>query len=77
MAGHDRTQDERKKVKQEEPKEIKLEDLNDFEINPDDIRRLKKSKNITQGGVKDIEYTVYKASNYGKLANSFFENFSE
>lgn len=62
----------------EEKKEvISLEDLKSLELTKEQIKRITKKKDKVRGGVKDIEYTVYEASSYGKIANTFFGGLSE
>ncbi|MBI2499023.1 type II secretion system F family protein [Candidatus Woesearchaeota archaeon] len=59
-----------------ENKEITLDDLKNFNIDKSDLKRLIKEKDRVKGGVKDIEYTTYKSTRYGKVSNSFFEGVS-
>ncbi len=61
----------------EEFKKITSEDLEKLNINKSELRRLLKEKGKVKGGAKDIEYTTYKSTEYGKLANSFFEGTSD
>ena len=59
-----------------EIKEITLDDLKKLNIDKSDLKRLIKEKDRVKGGVKDIEYTTYKSTRYGKVSNSFFEGVS-
>src|SRR3989344_5075877 len=62
---------------QDKKKEVlTLEELGALEITKEDIRRLHKKKE-TLKDINLVEYTLYESSSYGKLANIFFENFSE
>lgn len=56
---------------------ISAEDLNYLEVTKEEVKNFIKKKKKIKGGVKDIEYTVYESSSYGKTANKFFESFSE
>lgn len=60
----------------EEFKKITISDLNKLSIDKSDLRRLIKEKDRVKGGIKDIAYTTYKSTRYGKVSNSFFESFS-
>jgi len=57
-------------------REIKSEDLNLFVLGKSDIKRITKKKDSVRGGSKDIEFTVYKSSNFGTISNRFFESFT-
>jgi len=52
-----------------------VEELREINITKEDLKRIKK-KDKVKGGAKEIEFTIYKSSFYGRLANSFFENIS-
>ena len=56
--------------------EIDAETLNSLEINKRDLKRLTQKKKV-KGGVVDIQYTLYESSQFGRLANSFFEGLSD
>ncbi len=60
----------------EECKKITAKDLENLNIDKSELKRLLKEKDRVKGGVKEIEYTTYKSTKYGKLSNSFFEGTS-
>ena len=62
--------------KKNEFEQINIEDLDKLNINKHELKRLLKGKDKVKGGAKEIEYTTYKSTKYGKVANSFFENTS-
>ena len=63
-------------VGKEDVEKIDLADLKELQISKEDLKKLTKRRDKVKGGVKDIEYTVYESSAYGRIANSFFEGLS-
>ena len=67
---------EKQKKPKEEFKKTQQAELQALNISRRDIRKIIKRKDKVKGGAKDIKYTVYEQSAFGKLANTFFENLS-
>ena len=69
----------KKKQKTDTPpsENITRDYLKELHLSKKDIKRVTQKKEKSKGGARDIEYTIYESSAYGRIANSFFEKFSD